>query len=656
MFKTIDGYQRLLAGAQNRPSARVRHPLLTWHLGFWHASGAGDTASPTPEERFATYVRDICERAKAKHPNADEAAFGPCLTSYEKDPAADDHPGLIVLEFDWYFFRAIVRFEQHTEYVTISVLLDLSSEEGLPIYCEADVPPKLCAIVDEINSLKEMRMDDEARYSVDFRHNFQGISQAAFLTVWEEFYDDVLNTGPAAADGFGKVFADFRGIVLSDKPNPDGSESPSFFGVQLPFWRKPKTRRRRLSRPPQEPDTYWKDRYDILWPLMTAKMGDVDFLNYEFTASMMGDGRALYLSALGAQPVKREPGEDRIPLCYGLYTHELGGWAIGRLIEQINQQGTLRLASLIELPALQLAAAFLREAESEVRKAYGSGLEGGKEDSQLHGRRREDRDDRYSDRRIGELKGCLTRAQLALSQAETEVEGGVERRIERSNYYIRRFRQGLPALVIKPFGDMQPYDVFVDRRLGPTFGYIDMLGSRYGRVRRDLRTLYQRVLAEETKDVATAIRDRNTETERIHKFAEFALLSFIGPYYVGMIVTHIGFPEAEHGMPNGFWILLWAFFIILACARWPMRERLRSALVAVLTLAAAAFASSLYFEGSAELDWSRSDIQVTAPPERERSPAQKSDVNSLSGEGRPQPAANVSETGNSGALEPAQQK
>jgi hypothetical protein len=559
------------------------------------------------------------------------------------------------MEFDWYFFKATLRFEQHTEYCTVSALLDLSSEKGRPAYCDKGTPQKLCAIIDEIDSLEGMReVDAETRYGVGFRDQFTGISKAAFLTVWEEFYQSILFTDPRKIADLGGVFADFRGIVLSDEaeakgtgprcgdagaeemeaPNEganadegeiasgaadtDSTETPiegtsagetepvTLFGIQLPFWRKEKVRRRVVSRAPDPLETYWKERYDLLWPLMTAKMGDIDFLNYEFTASMMSEGRALYLSALGAQPVKRETWEERIPLCYGLYTHQLGGWAIGRLIEQINQQGTLRLASLIDLPALQSASAPLREAEDEVRSAFTGRIKGnGQEATKPMGRRREDRErDPYSDRRIGELKACLDRTQSLLGNADSKVTGGVAHRIERSRYYIRRFREGLPALQIKQFGDMQPYNVFVERRLGPTFGYIDMLWSRYDRVRRDMRALYQRLLAEETKNVATAIRDRNTETEAIHKVADFALIAVIGPYYFGTIATYVGFHNRAHGMPNGYWLVGCMAFLALALNRTQIKIRwLRLTLAALPLLAAVYVSQQLYLQGSPEIHW-----------------------------------------------------
>jgi hypothetical protein len=604
LYTTLIDYQRLLAGAQNRPSSRVRHPLLVWHIGLWHTTESApegprpnsistgevpqdaatqqDSASEVLglEERFAVYVRRIAKRIKRLDQSASISLFEPCLTSYEKDPRANDHPGLVVMEFSWHFFKATIRFEQHTEYCTVSALLDLSGESGRDIYCSPKIPKRLCSIIDELKSLDRMRdIDTDARYDVRFRDNFKGVSKASFLTVWKEFYKKILFTSSPEIASLGSVFADFRGIVLSDEgditgPPPQTRKNnindspPTFLGVQLPFWHRSKTMRRVVSMAPDPLVTYWKDRYDLLWPLMTAEMGDIDFLNYEYTASMMGNGRALYLTALGAQPVKRDPAEERIPLCYGLYSHQLGSWAIGRLIEQINQQGTLRLASLIDLPALQAASGCLRRAEDEVRSAFADLSRADSDQPGSQGRREGDTsEDRYSARKIGELKASLARTQKLLGEADNRVRGGVEQRIERSRYYISRFRQGVPTLQIKQFGDMQPYDVFVERRLGPTFGYIDMLWSRYERVRRDMRALYQRLLAEETKNVATAIRDRNTDAEALHQIADLALFAVIGPYYLLTIITHTAFADYPEGMPNGIWLVFWLTLLGLAFTR-----------------------------------------------------------------------------------------
>ena len=708
MYTTIRDYQRLLSGAQNRPGSRVRHPLLSWHIALWtlpEPPGCGrpagdDQKTPkrhagTSEAQLAAYVQHVADRVKARDKKALNTRFDPCLTHYEKDPAADGHPGLVVLEFDWYFFRAVIRFEQHTEYFAISTLLDLSSEEGRPIYCEKGYPQELCELIDEIEKLEStFKVDTEVRYNFDFRNNFEKISEAAFLTIWKQFHSEILQPEDGDVDSLGRVFADFRGIVLSDdikkavsRPRRRASRFPismlrragravphDVFGVQLPFWRKEKTRRRAVSTPPAERAQYWKERYDLLWPLMTAKMGGIDLLNYEFTASMMGDGRALYLSALGAQPVPRKPEEERIPLCYGLYTHQLGGWATGRLIEQLHQQGTLRLASLVDLPALQNAAASLREAESEVREAYRSAvLHAEKSGPEQPPGRREDEEE--TDKRIALIKSHVTRIETELSQADTKVGGSVEQRIERARYYIKRFREGLPALQIEQFGDMQPYGVFVERRLGPTFGYIDMLWSRYDRIRRDLRALYQRLLAEETKNVTTAIRNCNTETEAIHKVADLALFAVLAPYYVGYILWYVFFPNRDHA-PNGMWVTLWVAFFTVALTRldlkkWSERvQRGRKTAVRVSLIGQAAFLGLLAWQQSWDVkakDWLPSQENSSSVPIEEKAGNQASAhphaiANSQQGKIQanrpPEPVANgVSETkDNPVALRPGSQR
>lgn len=611
VFKTIGRYQHVVAEAQSRPGPKVRHPLLTWHLGFWNASGgsgdpekthvetvaAGDGAGATPpyQEARLRYIDSVGRRIAQC-----------CLSPVPQAPSRPgrgapdegaDKPGLVPINFDWYFFRGTLRFEHHSEYFTLSVLLDLSRQEGREKATAANVPPELASVVEELRRLKEIAaFSDDQKFRTDYRDNFAGISEAAFALVWERFYREVLLTTEEEVAAIGGVFADFRGIVLSDRtPGPSIARSGishwlpqrRYPDVQEPFWREPKQLRRSLSRAPRE-DDYWKKRYDLLWPLMTAKFRGMEFQDYEFTASLFSEGRALYLSALGAQPEFRTPEEERIPLCYGLYTHDLGGWAIGRLIEQINQQGTLRLASLYDLSGLEKAATPLRNAEFAVRQAFGRPITipVGDEDK---GASRQTQ----SMISIGESEPAtsaappvdpprenpvllLAQTQRWMTEADKKVLGGVEYRIERSRYYILRFHKGMAALQIRPFGDMQPYNAFVERRLGPAFGYVEMLSSRYERVRRDIRSLTQQCLVE-------AIHQRNVETKTLQKVADAIIYPVLLPYYLGMLLSHTAFARYEHGMPVGYWCILWVgLAMIPAIDRRHRQMRLRKPLISLL--------------------------------------------------------------------------
>lgn len=589
MFKTLGKYQHLVAGAQSRPSPKVRHPLLTWHLGFWNeieeSSGeTGEAQSSDAAVKVKTaaefqadrtrYIESVRRQMNEKCTDVVHPQYAPG----RGPPDEGDKLALVPTQFNWHFFKGTVHFEHHTEYFTISVLLDLSPEEGRAKSEKEDVPIELRAILDELRRLKEIvDHGDDKKFSTDYRNNFEKMSEAAFSSIWECLYREILNTSDEEIKALGGIFADFRGCVLSDRaPIPDSRRAVTRWlrqagtpEVQEPFWREHKVLRRSLSKPPSNED-YWKRRYDLMWPLMTAKLKGLDFLEYEFTASLFAEGRALYISALGAQPQFRGPEDERIPLCFALYTHDLGGWAIGRLIEQINQQGTLRLASLYDLTGLEKAATPLREAELAVRRAFGRLIpiqvedededkEKGKDEDGSSGEpsSESEREARPPKEAVVETAGAtvdpvslLSRSQNWMAEADKKVLGGVEYRIERSRYYILRFHKGMETLQIRPFGDIQPYNAFVERRLGPAFGFIGMLSSRYERVRRDIRNLTQQCLVE-------AIHQRNVETKNLQRWADGIIYPVLLPYYFGTLLGYTMFGRYQHGMPVGYWFMLW---------------------------------------------------------------------------------------------------
>jgi hypothetical protein len=79
---------------------------------------------------------------------------------------------------------------------------------------------------------------------------------------------------------------------------------------------------------------------------------------FEYAVSRVQRNRAIYITALGPQPLWSDYHE---PLCYLVITRHRHRWQIGRFLDRMNVLGTLRVASLMEYPSLNRAGFLLRE-------------------------------------------------------------------------------------------------------------------------------------------------------------------------------------------------------------------------------------------------------------------------------------------------------
>lgn len=579
LFATIKGYRQLAAGAQSRPGPRARHPLLAWHLAFWHfdgkkygpaksetADGAIWTDPPSVYEHHSRYIAALESRVST-FPGFKKFVSASASAEPRESNQTARNLDLTSFEFDWMHFRVSLRLERFDEYFTITTLFDLSYEETKARCPENSLPDSLKQFEDELGKLCNFALTEAAETEgADFKSKFSDLAHAAFIGVWQEFFQTVLSDSIWNIESIGKVFADFRGVVLSDEIAAEATQVGKV-KVQQAHWRKDKVQRRGFGRAPAKNLSYWEDRFNLLWPLMTAPICGWDFSKYEFTASLFAGRRALYLSALGAQPDNGGDRLGRVPLCYAIYTHKLGGWSTGRLIEQIHRQGTLRLASLIDLAGMEAAGEILRDAEHNVRLALSREMP---KSGHVVGDAARARANSRSD-----LERYLNKIHDCLAAADREALGGVEYRVERSHYYIRQFHQGIEALDIKPVGDMQPYAVFVERRLGPAFSLIDMVAARYQRVVRDRRSLYQQLLAEATHDETILIEEKNTELNTLQQSADFALIAFLIPYYFGVLFFYAAggwdiLHDDQHKVKWLFWLVLWIPFLVIAVLKIPL--------------------------------------------------------------------------------------
>lgn len=273
-------------------------------------------------------------------------------------------------------------------------------------------------------------------------------------------------------------------------------------------------------------------------------------------------GRALYLTALGAQPSDL-PREGRFPLLYFVTTTSESRWQIGRLIDRINDLGTTRLAALMKLDKLRDAGFLLRDVEDVIGKAKESVQEISHVRATQDAKHMQNKVEELS-RYIGEIESLFEK----IDQIGDDPEIGqnpIDYRLDRARYYIRHFRSGIEALRLGRVEGFQRYDLFVERRLGSAFDFIDRLTVRVDRVRRDREALIQYYLAQSAAVIGVNIEKTN---EKIHLLnsrltsmqgiAEFALFAVLLPYYAISLSDHVvsGIPFLEDGkLANKFIIV-----------------------------------------------------------------------------------------------------
>ncbi|MCL8489067.1 type II toxin-antitoxin system HicB family antitoxin [Bradyrhizobium denitrificans] len=622
MFEPIDGYEQLLTGAHRKPAPVVRPPLLVWHLAFWADPRQPKDYSPpaaTSEERRTArkthideYLRHLYLRLHT-HPVLKTSAT-PGVDEFQVQHAAPNHQPLfgraldangdfkplgdphrvpfgrdsqvVTYLFFWWGLRVTLRFEFHTEYLTISTHIDLSSHQDKDQF-RKNSPVPVHALYDELERLNlnisedKLALDDPKHYDPSVRLKYQTINEALYFTIWEEFFSKILRADQSEINRLGRVFADFRCLLLSKQAPAEYAailaEKP-WQNFQEPFWRRRGGPAPQDNEKPETKQGYWQERRAEFWPLLTANIRGVDFKRYEFTASQMLKGRALYITALGPQPAIDRGGE-RFPLCYFFYTYTLNGWQIGRLVDRINYLGTVRLAALIELEQLRDAALEIGDCERELKSAFSDAhkIRNAKKDSNgaysatstpdFSGVGASGESIEEVDARAMHLEKYLDRIGAKISSINEKFSGDIEYRIERSRYYVKQFNVGIAALRIRRLEGFQPYDVFIRRRLGAAFDSIDLLGIRYQRVRADMSALYQLYLAHESRAVQTATRDQNVEIEHIQAIADFALFAVLVPYYLGNLLEHIVWSNTEHHAPWWAWLLLFLGFLSFALIR-----------------------------------------------------------------------------------------
>lgn len=520
-----DDYYSINTGAHRKGGLELDAPSLTHHLGLWHPPlsdrSVGVQRSVASHGRLVdTYVathyaamRKLSEFEQnfefrvggtdviCLFGDAYYAADLPELKSFPitaqpahfvlKD-AIESETRILFMKARWEGLRIIVRCEFHSEYFTITRAITVVDIDA--------IPTKLAGLKAALERLTEV--DDATARTMTLDDCNAFLYRRVWALIDDELFGRTDTFQSEQPSNGSRVFADFRGLVLcgDDTREKGGLSLASIEAVpnaKQPF-------------PQAWPVTAL---LPSLWQFLTVEKG-LDLKRREFTASFMLRQRAVYVTALGPQPPAAHA-FDCAPLNYLLVARPISDWQLGTLVDRLHFMGTVRLAALMELPALRRAGANLRAMEHEAEGAR----------------------DALEAKWIQKALRHYRRAQDLVAHTDKRKRPifweGLQFRVERSRYYVQRFNDFGRFLEMTPIEGFQQYDHFVRARLGFNYDYIDRLGYRQDRAVRSIAGIWQSISLEENAQTSRTI-------EKLQTKAEIALLAVIVPHYIMEIIHAFG--------------------------------------------------------------------------------------------------------------------
>ena len=556
-------YAIVNSSAHRKPAPVLGAPGLVQHLAYWkprHCSGPRGRSDWHKQVDFFLYrlfavlyndavVQDSGSGQRGSVPayfdcpNWDQARAKLYLFRSETDVRADQQLVPCSLDSFEMHFRAISKAERSVRYEIFTLFTRF---HGIPITVRAELRHEfwtLCFLADFSRPIErgswalQAKMFDAFEELAAFFQTRMSHDRADDTPVTEEvrsglyqlkrnFYDDFhnliqteillncLNGSGSKQAAIGEIFADFRGLALHIVGN-NSKLGPSSFRIALP-----PTDGRILRRRVEDVDgeAFCTSRslriVDGLWPAIREFFATHDPKDKrrqsekpEFTITRFQNMRSIYVSSLGRYMSNDGNGAD--PVRFLVLTSSPSRWQLGRLVERLVSMGTLRLAAIFDIQALQSASDRLQEVSEVWRNRKASGA----------------------------LDLIKNKIETELIEIESSVPGGLTNRIERSSYYVHSFNSILTDMRLNVLEGFQSYPVFVRRRMGGTFDFIKRIGTRLESLRGQMRLSLESETAFRTMKAAR-------KSQELLARAEWFLVAG-GTYYVGHVLVEL----TDHEFP-----------------------------------------------------------------------------------------------------------
>jgi hypothetical protein len=562
-------YGEINHGAHRKPADLIGAPAFIWHQAFWNPV-SGDRAS---REERAEKINQYLGVLHAKISSIDKDVSP---TVEDIQVAYDDRVRASTLQFVWLGVRAKIRIENHTEYISLTSIIDASVDLSAVLEKRRDElpaqPTLYAGIKDKIENFRDGTHRPFGSDDLPDFPTLNGTHKFVFYDIWNEwFFPELLDAGDYLStfdNGSLRIgglrFADLRGFVTCEEypvekekreaeDRVKASEGSGSFlldnRIQGPFYKIEEERRGQWQRNWIPSEAWARRRLDNAWPFLSLAGDGPSPMpgRTEFTVGRLLGGRVLYASALGPQPRlgATTPGLER-PVLFYLHSITQCERQIGRLVDRLCQLGTLRLAALIPLPALKSVPEQLTKIEeiitttrNQTHKLIQEAMPGLERPSQL---------ETEILRNLEAIQNCMNSLSAGKSApASAKIgEAALEYRLQRSAYYKAIFFSLIPAMRIKRLEGYQPYNEFIEHRLQSAFGFIESLEARIRAVRTDWRALDQLYLsAAITMLTAKIDREQNNAQKAQKKImwiqlvGEALLTVFLIPYYSLALLMHV---------------------------------------------------------------------------------------------------------------------
>jgi hypothetical protein len=376
-----------------------------------------------------------------------------------------------------------------------------------------------------------------------------GASKYLYAGIWNELCEDFGFKFEDIPGDRGRVFANFRGLVMStagadhlgSEPAPwapkDGSKGPLTDAMPLEERRATATPGkqpfRKFDGEGPEPNAVVK----AFWPFIRRIKPFADYR--EYIACGVFDWRAIYVTALGS-PSEYDSGDESIgrtyevpsgnlpeledaakrqkrwlrragdpplaedpllgpcgegPVRYLLLTkYEPHRRQVGRIIDRINALGTMRLFALKSWSHIREASEHVRMRGQQLDQVMASWIDA---------RRKINTDyplTKQADARNKALSELNEVVELHLIEIADGLDGlgkdaigGLPYRIARSRYYSKRFDDMRKTLNVGNIETWTSYDQFATRGLQPVFEFIEGVGHRLRALRQRLANVMQSI-------------------------------------------------------------------------------------------------------------------------------------------------------------------
>lgn len=576
-----DQYRILHGQAHRKPPARIGTPALTRHLAFWIPRGTGEFELRrerwvlTLDWFLSNFIVLAFERwrqsgeSEASMPRSFNGRWDAATRSYhftffrhsasyrlgervvrfEPLPAGNSGSRASDAQFELVSLRVYfddipikIRAELHTEYFQMSFSADLDVAD--PNRRPNPDKPQCAAVRDAFDRLRkkvEERLgatNDDNEPRVRFNRRVEDdidetwdASAYLFKQFWSAVDEEFLLPGmtptisppddprprrskyPPFNENLGAAFVDFRGLILSGDNLNAGS------GTLHEIFSEP-TKGSQSIAANRMTQTDQLRTIDALLPVVDgarralseeppparrpAHAEDVAIppIKYEYAASSLHGRRTVFLSALGPQ---RIGSTINSPGSYIVVTNHRHRWQIGRLVDRLHTVGTLRVASLWDSGNLNKVGFPLRDLIYQV--------------------------DNIGHRPSRQIVKSLNARFRHLSSEGGE--GGLQYRTERALFYVQRFYEEWKALRGQRIEGFQPYEAFVERRIGENWEYLRRLRARHGQISSSLSLLYNELRAAEALQ----------QTRKLGRLLGFAEITAIVPImYYGGQVLHYAWP------------------------------------------------------------------------------------------------------------------